>query len=261
MANSVRLTAAMVLACCLSAGCVADVDAGGRAQLAACYEAYAGGLDGKAIRHAGEFLRDNSPSVRDDEAYYLRGLALSRQGDGVDARADLLRATRSDRRAVRSRALLALGDLSLTGGDLGRAETLYRRSLSEGTTRKTPAQHAYLRLGHVLQRQGRWADADVQFSRVLKHFGGTKYARWAGGRIHGRAWTIRAGAFARRAGASEAAEELAKARLPASIEARLRGGRLMHVVSVGRYEKYGQVRAVLGKVRRVRPDAYIGVAK
>ena len=261
MTRVAGLVAAAVLACGLAGGCVADVDAEGKRQLDACYDAYAGGRDEAAIEHASAFLRANSPSVRDDEAYYLRGLALSRQGDGVDARADLARAAGSDRRAVRSPALLALGDLALGGGDLERAETLYRRSLSAGGAGKPPAQHAHLRLGHVLQRRGRWADADVQFSRVLHYFMDTEQARWAAARMHGRAWTIRAGAFAGKAGAAAAAALLAKAELPAAVQVEMRGGSVMHMVSVGRYATYDQAAAALGEVRRLHPDAYIGVAK
>lgn len=261
MANGARLLGAGVLACGLLAGCVADVDASGRRQLEACHDAYGRGDDEAAIKHASGFLRNNSPSVRDDEAYYMRGLALWRQGDGVDARADLTRAAGSDRPAVRIRALLALGDMSLSGGDLAGAESFYRRCVRAGTKRRPPVQHAYLRLAHVLQRTGRWADADVQYSRVIHYFKRTRYARWAAARMHGRAWTIRAGAFARKQGAVDAAAGMVKAKLPATVEAQMRDGKLMHVVCVGRYRDYGQAEDALDQVRRACEGAYIGVAK
>jgi len=261
MTSAMRLLATSVLACGCLAGCVADVDARGKQQLTACYDAHGRGDDAEAIQRASEFLREYAPSVRDDEAYYLRGLALSRQGDPVDARADLARAAESKRRGVRARALLALGDLALAAGRLERAETFYRRSLSESAARRTPAQHAGLRLGYVLQRKGQWADADVRFSRVMHYFPNSKQAQWAGARMHGRAWTVRAGAFARRGGAMKTAADLAKAGLPAAVTAEMRGGGVIHVVSVGRYVQYRQAEAALGKVRRLRKGAYIGVAK
>lgn len=261
MANAMRLLGAAVLACGCLAGCVSDLDARGKQQIEACYDAYGRGDDDATITQASEFLRDYSPSVRDDEAHYLRGLALSRQGDPVDARADLARAAESDRRAVRARSLLALGDLSLGAGRLERAEAFYRRSISEGMSRKTPSQHAYLRLGYVLQRKGQWADADVQFSRAMHHFPASKHAQWAAARIHGRAWTVRAGAFARMKGATDTAAGLVKAKLPAVVNAEMRSGKVMHVVSVGRYAQYSQAEAALVKVRQVRKGAYVGVAK
>ena len=245
----------------LLGGCVRDVTPLGRQQLEACYDAYASGNDRGAIELASSFLRDNSPSVRDDEAYYMRGLALSRQGDPVDARADFDRAAGSDRLAVRARALLALGDLSLTGGRLPQAETFYRSALVEAPADKTPAQHAGLRLAHVLQRNGRWGEADVQYSRVIHHFEGTRHARWASGRIHGRAWTVRVGAFARQQGAAARAAELVKSKLPAVVDARMLDRNVMYVVCVGRYTQYAQAEAALVTVRKRHKDAYIGVAK
>ena len=261
MAKAIRFLGAGALACVLLGGCVKDVTLRGRQQLAVCYDAYARGNDREAIQLASAFLRDNSPSVRDDEAYYMRGLALSRQGDPIDARADFDRAARSERPAVRARATLALGDLALTAGKLDRAEAFYRRSLAEAPPDKTPAQHAGVRLAHVLQKSGRWSEADVQYSRIIHHFEGTKYERWASGRIHGRAWTVRVGAFSRRQGAAARAAGLVKSKLPAVVDTRMLDGKVMHVVCVGRYKRYDQAAATLAAVRKLHKDAYISVAK
>ena len=247
--------------CCLSGGCVRDVSRRGRGQIETCYTAFADGDDDAVVHGADRFFRDHSPSVRDDEVRYLRGLALSRRGDPDDARADLTRAAASQRRPIRAHALLALGDLTLMGGDLAAAATLYQRSLTEGTARRTPAQHAYVRLGSVLQRQGLWDQADVQFSRAIHTFVGTREARWAAARVGGRAWTVQAGAFATRANARAAAVALVKAKLPAATEAVMREGKVIHVVRVGRYSRYAQAEEALVAVRRLATDAYIGVVK
>ncbi len=260
---SMRLWFVGVLAgvCCLSGGCVRDVSRRGRARIEACYTAYADGDDQAVIDRAGRFLQEHSPSARDDEVYYLRGLALSRRGDPVDARADLTRAAGSQRRAIRAHALLALGDLALMGGDLAGAAALYERSLTEGTARRTPAQHAYVRLGNVLQRQGRWEQADERFSRAMRTFPSTRQARWAAARIGGRAWTVQARAFADRDNARAAARLLVKAKLPATTAAVMRDGKTIHVVRVGRYSRHGQAAETLAAVRRVGKEAYIGVVK
>jgi tetratricopeptide (TPR) repeat protein len=218
MGHSVRLLGVVVLALGLPGGCVKDVGIGGREQLAACYAAYERGDDGAAIEKANEFLRDNSPSVRDDEAHYLRGMAESRRGRPGEAREAFTKAAASRRPTVRAHALLALGDLAVAAGDLGSGETFYRRSLSEGTMAATPAQQAYIRLGRILQRQGQWAEADIVFSRAMHYFGHTQEGKWAATRIHGRAWTIQAGAYAQEANARAAMVPLIKAKLPARTE-------------------------------------------
>ena len=245
----------------LSGGCVRDVSRRGRAQIEACYTAYADGDDRAAIDRAGRFLREHSPSVRDDEVRYLRGLALSRRGDSDDARADLTRAARSPRRAIRAHALLALGDLALMTGDLPAAAALYERSLGEGTSRRTPAQHAYVRLGRISQRQGLWEEADLQFARVMRMFPAAREARWAAARIGGRAWTVQAGAFADRDNARAAAAPLRKAKLPATTAAVMRDGRVVHVVRVGRYARHADAEGAFAAVRALGKDAYIGVMK
>jgi len=261
MGHGVRLLGVVALALGLPAGCVKDVSTRGRQQLAACYAAYGRGDDKATIEKVDQFLNDNSPSVRDDEAYYLRGVAESRRGNPAVARVAFTEAAQSQRRSIRAHALLALGDLAVAEGDLGVGATFYRRSLSEGTMSKTPAQHAYVRLGRILQRQGQWAQADVVFSRTMHHFAGTPEGKWAATRIHGRAWTVQAGAYAKAANAHAAMTPLVKAKLPARTEDVIRNGNRMVVVQVGRYASYDEAKQVLASVRRIRPDAYIGVAR
>jgi len=261
MGHGVRLLGVVVLAFGLPGGCVKDVGIGGREQLAACYAAYERGDDGGTVEKADRFLHDNSPSVRDDEAHYLRGMAESRRGRPAEARTAFTEAATSQRKTVRAHALLALGDLAVAEGDLDKGATFYRRSLSEGTMRATPAQQAYVRLGRILQRQGQWDQADVVFSRAMHYFGHTQEGKWAATRIHGRAWTVQAGAYAQEANARAAMVPLIKAKLPARTEDVIRNGKRMVVVQVGRYAGYDEARGALASVKRIRRDAYIGVAK
>lgn len=261
MGYRLRLLGVVVLASGLLAGCVKDVGIRGKQQLAACYAAYDCGDDEGTLEKTGQFLDDNSPSVRDDEAHYLRGMAQSRRGKTAEARTAFTEAAKSQRPTVRAHALLALGDLAVADGDPGLGATFYRRSLSEGTVSKTPAQHAYVRLGRILQRQGRWDQADIVFSRAMHYFAGTREGKWAATRIHGRAWTVQAGAFANAANARAAMTPLAKAKLSARTEDVIRNGKRMYVVRVGRYASYDEAKQALASVCRVRKDAYIGVAK
>jgi tetratricopeptide (TPR) repeat protein len=222
------------------------------------YTASAGGDDRAAITNAEAFLQQNDRSSRADEAYYLRGLAKYRLGDRTGAQADLSEALgRTQMKELRAKAAVALGDLAWDADDMQRAERMYGLTLNNIEKDQKPADHAHYRLGCVLQRLGRWEDADAHFNRVIYFFSGSELAIRAGRRLNAKDWTIQVGAFEGNSRAEAVARELRDRNLPAVAQPIVAEGRLTFVVQVGHYPTYEQAAAALGGVRQHKPDAYI----
>lgn len=199
---------------------------------------------GLTNRYLDEFRRSN----RADEALYLRGHAYCRMIEPERARADLLEALdRSSHTELKANAALALGELAMESGQLDEAQQWYTRSLAL-EDRKGPAERAYLQLGVILQRQGRWNDADIQFSRLAYLFEGPS-ARQARERMFSRAWTVQAGCFADRGRADNLAAQLLKGGLTPTVKPALTDSGMATAVQVGRYATYDEALAQLATVR------------
>jgi len=204
------------------------------------------------------FIAQNGRSRRADEAYYLRGLAKYALGDRAGARADLSEALqRTDHDELRGKAYLALADLDWDEQDMAGAENNYRKALAYLPPRQPPADHAYYRLGCVLQRQGRWEQADVQFSRVLFLFGDSPFAQRSRRRIHSTAWTIQVAAYRQKARAVATAESLRAKGLSANVKSALSQGDVLFLVQVGRYPTYEQAKAALPAIKADWKDAFV----
>jgi len=204
------------------------------------------------------FIAQNDRSRRADEAYYLRGLAKYGLGDRAGARADLSEAARrTDHDELKGKAYLALADLDWDSGDMAGAENAYREALAHLPQRQPPADHAYYRLGSVLQRQGRWEQADVQFSRVLFLFGDSELAQRARRRIHSTAWTIQVGAYRQKARAVSMAERLKAKGLSAHVKSALSEPAALFLVQVDRYPTYEQADSALPSIKADWQDAFV----
>ena len=247
----------------VSAGCAPDMGGRARRALLLGYEAYGRGDNQAALRYSSSFLTTHAYTDGAGEAHYLRGLAADRLGDRPTARADwmlALKRTRSD--DVRAHVFLAFGDVAYESDNLPMAEKMYRKSLSLARQRREPAQHAWYRLGHVLQRRGRWRDADECFGRLIEHFGESDRATQARRRLHAGAWTIQAGAFARKSNADALARKLSRRGLAAATAPRHATGRdVHHIVSVGRYDTYEQAEQTLTAMVRRPTGAFISVTR
>ncbi len=255
----------VALACatiCMLFGCNGQLPPRAEEILSSGYQAYENGDDREATRQMDIFLRDYDGYRGDDRAYYLRGLTRYRLKNLSGAKADLNAAiSRSQDKALRAKALLALGDLAYGGGDMALAENMYRQALADIIVKEPPADKALYMLGCVLQRQGRWGDANVQLNKLIYHFPGSKAAGNAGRKVHCRAWTVQAGAFHNKRHADASAGKLKAGGMSAKREPIIREGQLWHVVHVGRYATYEQAAAALPGVRRYSKESFVTVTR
>jgi tetratricopeptide (TPR) repeat protein len=269
MRRSLTFLAAGLLAAGLAAvaGCTPEVSPEARQLLESGKGALRKGDGSSALRDLDAFLRDNSESRLAGEAYYYRGQARLASGDRPGARADLSRAAGLARdKLVRAEALLALGELTEETGDLAAAQRLYQQSVDDLELGQVPADEWLYRLGCALQKQGRWAEADPRFDRVIYLFAGTPLAREAQKKVRCAAWTIRVASLPDRDASAAAAAILAREGLPASVRETIEGSfgsesqpaaRLAFAVQVGRYATYAQAAAALPEVRAKAPGAVI----
>ncbi len=215
----------LLMGLCIWSGCSGPLSPQAAELLTNCYTLYEKGDDAAAAQNLDLFLRDNSTSSRSDEGYYLRGLIKARTGDPEGARRDLNSAlSKTSNKELRTNALVALGELAWEAGDLALAENTLRQALVYAELGKKPSDQAHYRLGCVLQRQGRWKDADVQFDRVVYLFSDSKLGQLAARRTHCTAWTIQAGAYERERHAAVTVEALRAKKLGAVRESRLHKG-------------------------------------
>lgn len=247
------------IAAAMAAGCGGEISPQARQALQNGYDAYRGGDDAAAVRILDEFILWNNDTARTAEAYYLRGLARYRlkQTDtaGKDFQAAAEKATEP---SVRAHAMAALGDLAYDRDDALQAERLYRQALADTPRGTSPADQAHYRLGCLLQQQGRWAEADLQFSRVMYLFKESPLARLSADRLHAVAWTIQAGLYADKSQAVAKAQQFRAEPLAAQARAVLGGdGQTAYAVQVGRYSTIEQARSQLAAVRVRCKDAVI----
>lgn len=249
-----------IVACVLSGagGCVQQVTPEAEQLLIDSKAAYARGDDAAVVRDTSSFLAGFDKTNLAEVAYYLRGLSRYRQGELGSAKSDLkIAASSADRQDVRMKSLKALADLAFEEGDVDWAEGLYGQALAEVKPKKPPADEIRYRLGCVLQRKGRWDEADEQFDRVAHVYAGTEVARRAQLRLRCRAWTVQAAAFGRKDLADAESARLRGQQLPAVTRSVISGDSLRFVVQVGRYATYEQAAAALPAVRRHRGDAFV----
>ena len=243
-------------------GCTGQLTPQAKKLLESSWASYKAGDDAATIEKLNGFLEANAKSPQADEAYYLRGLARHRRKELDGAKADLQTAfDRSKDKQLRAKAAVALGELAFEADDMALAENMYRRALSEAEADKEPADQAYYRLGCVLQRQGRWEQADAQFDRLDYLFPKSELAKLAGRKIRCTAWTHQAGSFSDKSRADAEAKRLKERNLPAESKSIAQDGRLVHVVQVGRFATYEQAAAAVGKTKQHQADAFITVTR
>jgi len=255
------VTMALVCALCMLAGCQGHLSTQAKQLLQSSYDRYAAKDDLAVIRQTDAFLAENAGTGRANEAYYLRGMAKKRIGD-AGAKEDLQAAASKTKNAdMRARAKVALGDMAYDEDDMALAENMYRQALGDIEQGQKPSDHAHYRLGCVLQRQGRWHDADVQFDKVGYLFPDTELARKSALRTHCVVWTIQAGAFADKSRADAVAKGLSSENLPALSHAVVRDGKLMFLVQLGRFATYEQAAAALPRAQSRHTGAFVTPAR
>ncbi|MFA6133660.1 MAG: SPOR domain-containing protein [Phycisphaerae bacterium] len=251
-----------LLAAIPAMGCADQTTPQARQLLMNSYSASATGDYRAVIAGTDAFLRDSGRGGRADEAYYLRGLARYNLGDTTGAQADLSEALdRTQSRELRGKAAIALGDLACDRDDMPTAEAMYGKAIDNLERGVAPMDHAYYRLGCVLQRQGRWKEADLQFALLAEFFSGSDLAARGGRRMHARDWTIQAGTFDTQLRAEAAAKTLSDKNLPAVVVPVMADSRLIFVVQVGHYSTYEAACAALAGVKACKADAFVITAR
>lgn len=224
--------------------------------------AYRAGDDRQAIVQADTVLSGGSQESIAMQAYYLRGMAWYRLKDFSKAQRDLEHVDkRSNNVQLRIRAMDSLGEIAYRRDAMLRAESYFEQVIELAERGQKPVDHAHYRLGCVLQRLGKWQEADVHFQRVIFLFEQSKLARQARIRVNGRKWTIQIGSYGRRQNASVAAGPFRKRKIETFIEPALRDGRMTFLLQVGRWEKYEQAVDQLEAARRMKADAFLQVTR
>jgi len=242
----------------VSVGCDGYLSPQGKELLAAGSAAFNRSDYEDSVRYLDTFLKDHSKSRGADEAYFVRGLAKYKLKDPAGAESDLKEALNQTKlNHIRVHALNALGDLAWDKNDMALAENMYREALDNVREDQRPTDHSRYRLGCVLQRQGAWSDADLQFDRVIHFFGDSELGKLAARRVRCRAWTIQVGAFQDKALADAVARRFRARNLPATVHDVIEQGQRLSLVHVDRYATYPQAASALETVKRHRPDAFV----
>jgi len=252
----------LFLALMVAPGCNDQLSPQAMGLLRSARDSYDAGDNVAAASKLDTFLAENATSSKAAEAFYLRGMARLKTSDRAGAKQDLQSAIaktgdKASDKALRAKARVALGDIAYDDGDMALAENMYRQALEDFGPGAKPSGHAHYRLGCVLQRQGRWKEADVQFDRVVFLLPGTGLARKSARRTHGTSWTIQAGLYKSKVRAAAVARSLSGKHLSAAVVAIIAENRPMFVVRVGRFATYEQAAAMLPQVRHKQKDAFV----
>ena len=239
-------------------------------QLDSGLRAYRAGDNRQAIAQANTVLSGGSQGSLEMQAYYLRGMAWYRLKDFDQAQSDLEQVDRRSKNVkLRIRAMDSLGEIAYRRDDMLRAESYFGQVIELAERGQKPVDHAQYRLGCVLQRLGKWQEADTHFQRVIFLFrshqvglpGQAKLLRQARARVNGRKWTIQIGSYKKRYNASVATKPFRQANMKTYIEPAIRDGRMTFLLQVGRWEKYGQAAKQLKVVKRMKADAFLQVTR
>ncbi len=246
----------------LSAGCNTAISPEAKGYLRSADTAFRRGDDQVAIKATSQFIRMYPRLEEAGEAYYIRGLARCRE-EQISAGKDDLRIalTLTKRKDLVALVHCRLGDMSYQSGEMAASEKHYRTALENVRPGAPPADEAMYRLGCILQREGRWREADLFFSKVVHFFEGTALAGRAADHSHAVQWSIQAAAMSEVASAKHLQGRLRHAGLNARTDLELKSGRVMRLVRVGSYRTYGQAQADLRRVRRIVSDAFITSAR
>lgn len=239
-------------------GCNPRISAEARKYLQAADKAFRRHDDLAAIEACTRFIKMYPHAQQAGEAYYIRGLARCRRGEIQQGKEDFLKALElAKRKDLIALTHCRLGELAYRSGQMENSAMHYRAALKAVPQGVQPADEAMYRLGCILQRQGKWTDADVFFDRVIFLFGDSPFAKLASKRVHAREWAVQAGALRRVEKARYLERRLQRSGLPARMDVELRDGKLLYVVYAGSYKSHGAAQRELGKVRVIASDAFI----
>jgi tetratricopeptide (TPR) repeat protein len=224
--------------------------------------AAAAGDNDRAIQLSSRFLQEYPKLEESAEAYYIRGLARSRTDQRAPARDDLEAALKlTKRKDLLALAHMELGSMAYQADDVPGSESHFRAVLVNLPPAQSPADQAAYRLARVLQRQGRWNDADLFFDRVIYLFPQGELARLARTQVRATHWAIQAGAYADPTQAQNTQRRLSQAGLSAQVDKEMRDDSLMYLVRVGSFATLEAGQSDLEKVKRLCRDAFMTAAR
>jgi tetratricopeptide (TPR) repeat protein len=233
-----------------------------RAWLKDSSAAAAAGDNDRAIELSSRFLRDYPKQEESAEAYYVRGLARSHTGQTAPAGEDLETALKlTKRKDLLALTHMELGNIAYQADDVPGSEVHFRAVLVNLPPGQSPADQAAYRLARVLQRRGRWNDADLFFDRVIYLFPDGELARLARTQVRATHWAIQAGAYADPDQAQDTQRRLRQAGLSAQVDKEMRGDNLMYLVRVGSFSSMEAGQGDLAKVKPLCHDAFMTAAR
>ena len=225
-------------------------------------QSYGSGDDAQTIKNANAVLMKHTSGDMAMKAYYLRGMANFRLGDWDAAANDLKIVIRNaPNEELTLRAKDALGELAYRNNDLELAKGYFEDVVEGIPQAERPADHARFRLGCILQRQGKWSQADLYFQRVIYLFPKGKLAGEAKKKVNARKWTIQAGSYRKSENAEELASKLRKSGFEVVIKPESPNEKLVFSVLVGRWDNYDSAVRKLPAVKKVRTDAFLRVTE
>ncbi|MEP0842674.1 MAG: tetratricopeptide repeat protein [Phycisphaerae bacterium] len=215
---------------------------------------------GPALSKLNPIIRDYGKTPEAAEAYYLRGLCFSQsnqlQSAAQDFRAVVGRGGVRENLADLARASLAM--IHYRWGNWDQAAELYAACVDR-LPNKPPTDLILFYAGNAMQRSGRWAEARLQFSRILFAFPRQSIARDARIKCYWRYnyFSIQLGTYSESERADEAVRQFRARGLDTWQEARAGVSPPRWVVLTGRYARYADALAALPAVRKFQADAHV----
>jgi len=204
-------------------------------------------------------IADHGQAVEIGEAHYVRGLCRLRAGQERPAMEDLKQAIdRSHRSDLTAYARASLAAIYHRQGYWTQAANLYADALP-ALPAQPPKDTILFSAGVALQRAGRWRDATMCFSELLRVFRDRPIAAQARqkGQWRHDYFAIQLGAFSEASRAESEVRNWQRRGMDAVQESVPRGGQSLWVVMTGQYPTYAQAVEALKRVRTSVPDAYI----
>jgi len=241
-----------------ASGC-AELPGGALRQLREAEQAYRLARFADSERLTTEVIDAHPDRPDTAEAYYIRGLSRLRLGQRVSAASDFEAGhRRCQREALEVLLSVQLGNLAYEDKAYGRAAGWFGPVMSN-LPRSASGDETWYRYGHSLQRTGQFGAAREAFNRVLTDYGSGPRARDA---LRNVSWpqdyfTVQCGAYSGRRPAGDAAEQLRRRGLDATVTQLRDRGSVQYIVHVGRYKEYDAALAALPSIRQVQPDAFL----
>jgi tetratricopeptide (TPR) repeat protein len=213
----------------------------------------------EAIRHLTQYINAAGGSPEAARAHYLRGVALAELSRRQDARQDLQRAAAFPGQAdVCWRANSVLGTLDYEDGRWAEAAKYYE-AVAEIAPQEPPKDLFLFRLGACYERMGRWENARRVFRRIVDEFPQSSVVSDAVRRtqINADHFSVQCGVFSSIKNAEGLVKQLQQAGFSPTVQREPRGGVLVYVVRVGRFNNYEMAIQELARVKGYVPTAVL----